>query len=156
MKGQYFSFDAIIGGVIFILTAMALFSYWYGVTGAFDQQHELLAREAFRVSEMLFAPLEPGVAVDWKDAHLNLSEVKKRCGGNENPKDAFGSGYMLSLSFNQVSESGGISKICAWGEENMQSGSLYRLRRTASFMDEGRDTTLGYVDIFVYEPPRTR
>ncbi|MEW5996234.1 MAG: hypothetical protein AB1657_01420 [Candidatus Micrarchaeota archaeon] len=154
LKGQYFSFDAIIGGVIFILTAMALFSYWYGITSAFDQRHELLAKEAFRVSEILFTPLSPGVAVDWKDAHINSSRLVPACSGNADPRQAFGSGYPVTIYFQEVGRDGGISEICRWGgEDYLRSGNVYRFRRAASYADEEQETSLGYVDIFVYEPP---
>jgi len=159
MKGQYFSFDAIIGGVIFILTAMALFSYWYGISGTLDQRHESLAKEAFRISEMLYTPLDPGVAMDWRDAHLNYSAVKERC-DNPSPNDAFGSGYEVSFSFNEVDKEkeprGRIDEVCVWGvkEKDIQSENVYRFRRTASYQYEDGNTTLGYVDIFVYEPVR--
>ena len=153
LKGQYFSFDAIIGGVIFILTAMALFSYWYGISGTLDQRHESLAKEAFRISEMLNTPLDPGLAMDWRDAHLNYSAVEERC-DDPSPKDAFGSGYEVTIYFNEVESEpeGEVNEVCAWGQENIQSENVYRFRRTASYIYEDGNTTLGYVDIFVYEP----
>lgn len=159
LKGQYFSFDAIIGGVIFILTAMALFSYWYGISGTLDQRHESLAKEAFRISEMLYTPIDPGLAVDWRDAHLNYSRVGEICGSGTSPQEAFGSGYGVSISFNEVDKEkdpegrGRIDPVCVWGlkEEDIQSENIYRFRRTASYQYEDGNTTLGYVDIFVYE-----
>gem|GEM_PF-1640266 len=160
LKGQYFSFDAIIGGVIFILTAMALFSYWYGISGTLDQRHESLAKEAFRISEMLFTPAEPGFAVGWRDAHLNISKIRGMCANPGDPREAFGSGYGISVSFNEVDRGrepdsrGGIDEVCVWGTrmDGIRSENAYRFRRAASYIYEDGNTTLGYVDIMVYEP----
>lgn len=157
MRGQYFSFDAIIGGVIFILTAMALFSYWYGITSSFDQRHEMLSKEAFRISEMLMAPVEPGVAVGWRDPHFNYSLVARESDGcdwdGQSPQNAFGSPYPVFVSFNEISSSGGIREICPWGDKGFQSDNVYRFRRTLSYLHGDGRTSLGFVDIFIYEPP---
>lgn len=157
MKGQYFSFDAIIGGVIFILTAMALFSYWYGISGTLDQRHEALAKEAFRISEILFTPVEPGMAIGWRDAHLNYSRLGggHGCQWAMSPQEAFGSGYGVTIYFNEVrpEPEGEVDELCVWGlrEEDIISDNIYRFRRAASYVDSEGKTTLGYVDIFLYE-----
>lgn len=154
MKGQYFSFDAIIGGVIFILTAMALFSYWYGISGTLDQRHDMLAKEAFRVSEMLYAPVDPGVAVGWRDQHINFSKLNEgHCQWAGTPQEAFGSGYGITIYFYQVMQDFSVNELenCRWGEDSPDSENAYRFRRTASYLYEDGNTTLGYVDILVYE-----
>ncbi len=157
MKGQYFSFDAIIGGVIFILTAMALFSYWYGISGTLDQRHEALAKEAFRISEMVLTPIEPGFAMGWRDAHLNYSRLNegRGCQWAESPQEAFGSGYGVTIYFLEIAPTGDVHEVpgCRWGirQEDIDSDNIYRFRRAASYADSGGNTSLGYVDILVYE-----
>ena len=158
LKGQYFSFDAIIGGVIFILTAMALFSYWYGISGTLDQSHEMLAKEAFRISEMINTPLEPGLSMGWRDQHLNYTKIGEGhgCQWEVSPQEAFGSGYGVSISFNTVDSEYGVKEVCRWGESTaFNSDNIYRFRRTTSYVSEDGNTTLGYVDIYVYEPRRS-
>lgn len=59
MKGQYFSFDAIIAAVIFVLALVALLSYWHSVRSFLDYQNDPLTKEAVRVSNLLFAPPAP-------------------------------------------------------------------------------------------------
>ena len=54
MKGQYFSFDAIIATLIFILTMVSVFSYWSNTRTALDTQNSDLMREAQRISDVLF------------------------------------------------------------------------------------------------------
>lgn len=156
LKGQYFSFDAIVGGIIFILTAMALFSYWNGVSSSLDQNHDLLAREAFRISEMLFTPLDPGLSVGWRDAHLNYSIIDG-CQWAKSPQEAFGSGYLTTLTFGEVDVEGNVRHVCVWGtdEKDIDSQNIYRMRRPASYLHRDGTTSLGYVDILVYEAPRT-
>jgi len=154
LKGQYFSFDAIIGGVIFILTAMALFSYWYGISGTLDQGHEMLAKEAFRISEMINTPMEPGLAMGWRDQHLNYTKIGEgHCPQWEiTPQRAFGSGYGVSIFFNTVDSKYGVGDGCWWGESTaFNSDNIYRFRRVTSFVSEDGNTTLGYVDIYVYD-----
>ena len=158
MKGQYFSFDAIIGGVIFILTAMALFSYWYGISGTLDQRHDMLAKEAFRVSEMIYTPVDPGLSVGWRDQHINYSKFNGgHCQWMMAPQEAFGSGYGITIYFYEIKSDpqGEVSELdgCRWGtEEYASSENVYRFRRTASYLYEDGNTTLGYMDIVVYEP----
>ncbi|MFH2106444.1 MAG: hypothetical protein ABII22_04235 [Candidatus Micrarchaeota archaeon] len=53
MKGQYFSFDAIVASVIFILAIVSLLSYWDSIRSNLDFQNSDVSREAFRVSEAL-------------------------------------------------------------------------------------------------------
>lgn len=56
MKGQYFSFDAIVASVIFVLALMALLSYWHGVRSYLDYQNSDVQKEAVRISNLLFTP----------------------------------------------------------------------------------------------------
>lgn len=160
LKGQYFSFDAIVGGTIFILTAIALFSYWNGINSSFDQSHDMLSREAFRISETVLTPVSPGLSVGWADAHINYSRIGSGhgCQWMRSPQEAFGSGYPVSIHFYEISKAGSVSHVCPWGEaaEDISSQNMYKMRRTISYLKEDGSTSLGYFEVFVYEPQRTR
>jgi hypothetical protein len=164
LKGQYFSFDAIVGGTIFILTTIALFSYWNGINSSFDQTHDMLAREAFRISETMLTPISPGISMGWRDQHINYSLVDGECDllletlEGSGPQEAFGSGYLVSVYFYEINNLGSVKRVCTWGtpEGQVDAQSAYRMRRTASYMKEDGNTTLGYVDILVYEQPRNQ
>lgn len=161
LKGQYFSFDAIVGGTIFILTAIALFSYWNGINSSFDQTHDMLAREAFRISETMLTPVPPGLSIGWRDQHINYSLVEGGCGTlleGPTPQEAFGSGYLVSVYFDEVSNRGDVTRICTWGidEKEVDSQNAYRMRRTVSYMKEDGNTMLGYFDVLIYEQPRNQ
>jgi hypothetical protein len=56
MRGQYFSFDAIIASVIFILTFVSLLSYWFSVKSSLESKEDEISKEAARVAEILFTP----------------------------------------------------------------------------------------------------
>ncbi|MFP3949582.1 MAG: hypothetical protein ACLFUZ_00600 [Candidatus Micrarchaeia archaeon] len=149
MKGQYFSFDAIIGASIFILTLVAIFSYWYGVSNSIEQQQSALATEAIRIADILYSPTEVpyGITVNWSDKHLYVPKVEDLCDGESPPAEALGSEYAVSIDFNTRGDD-----VCTWGPESIDSNEIYRMRRTGSYLYEDGTTQLGYVDIYVYNP----
>ena len=56
MKGQYFSFDAIIASVVFVLTVLALMSYWNSVKAGMETYSDETTKEAIRISDLLLSP----------------------------------------------------------------------------------------------------
>lgn len=62
MKGQYFSFDAIVASIIFMLAMSILLGQWFNVRQATDMTNEYMQEDAFRVSDLL---LSSGVPHDW-------------------------------------------------------------------------------------------
>lgn len=58
-KGQYFSFDAIIASIIFIIAISVLSSYWYGVQSVMDSRSENMYNEVMRVSDILMSDGTP-------------------------------------------------------------------------------------------------
>ncbi len=55
MRGQYFSFDAIVASIVFVLALMALLGYWHSVRSYLDFQDSDIGKETIRVSDMIFA-----------------------------------------------------------------------------------------------------
>lgn len=85
-KGQYFSFDAMIAAIIFILTLVSLLSYWHSVRLSLENQHDIFLKDAFRISELLLSPGYPtgvacdkmeevGLGISFTDKRLNLSKI---------------------------------------------------------------------------------
>ncbi len=64
MKGQYFSFDAIIATVIMVLAFSSLISYWYGAQAVVEDRVGSRLADANRIAETL---LSPGSPEDWDD-----------------------------------------------------------------------------------------
>lgn len=76
MKGQYFSFDAIIATVIMVIAFTALISYWYGVQSVVDSRTSNLHMDALRVAESL---MSQGYPSDWenKSKYTDLGGVRQ-------------------------------------------------------------------------------
>ena len=62
MKGQYFSFDAIIATVIMVLAFSSLVAYWYGAQAVVESRNYSRLADANRIAESL---LSPGSPSDW-------------------------------------------------------------------------------------------
>ncbi|GEM_PF-4541370 len=69
MKGQYFSFDAIVASVIFMLGMTLLLGQWFSVKQSTDLTNDYLQEDAFRASDIL---LSSGVPNDWHDPPSKL------------------------------------------------------------------------------------
>ena len=72
MKGQYFSFDAIIATVIMVIAFTSLVAYWYGVQSAIEARTGTTYDSALRIADSLFSP---GIPVTWADPGVQLSSV---------------------------------------------------------------------------------
>lgn len=64
-KGQYFSFDAIVASVIFILAITLLSGHWYSLRAQIDDRSDYLYSEAFRISDTLLGPGDPLRPLPW-------------------------------------------------------------------------------------------
>ena len=73
MKGQYFSFDAIIATVIMVLAATSLLAYWYGAQAVLDSRTGSMYSDSLRIAGSL---LSPGSPSNWAD-QPDLSSVKQ-------------------------------------------------------------------------------
>jgi len=72
MKGQYFSFDAIIATVIMVLAFSSLIAYWHGAQAVVESRTDDRLADANRIAESL---LSPGSPVDWESR--NLDEIRQ-------------------------------------------------------------------------------
>ena len=68
VRGQFFSYDAIIAGALFMLSLALLMSYWQGTERAMGTD---FSQEALRLSETL---LTAGSPLDW-EKHGNVSSI---------------------------------------------------------------------------------
>lgn len=62
-KGQFFSYDAIVSVVIFLLAIGLLITYWWSVTGVMGLERERIQKEAISLSDVLLTPGNPS---DWQ------------------------------------------------------------------------------------------
>ncbi|MEM4633923.1 MAG: hypothetical protein QW275_02090 [Candidatus Anstonellaceae archaeon] len=73
LRGQYFSFDAVIATVIMLIAMSSLVNYWFGVQTAMESRTDSLHAGAMRIAESL---LSPGTPADWH-TRSSLSDVKQ-------------------------------------------------------------------------------
>ncbi len=159
MKGQYFSFDAIIASVIFVLALVALLSYWHSVRSFLDFQNDALSKDAVRVSNLLFTPASPtgsdcatmerlGLANSWNDRRLNESLVY--CAASQTDewlKDKLGTANNLSIRVENLAN-GTVTTI---GSVPPTSATdVIKVRRLASIVNSTDDTYLAIIDMSVY------
>jgi hypothetical protein len=68
MKGQYFSFDAVIATVIMVLAFSSLVTYWSGAQKVVEDRTNSRLADAGRVAEML---LTPGSPANWQGGGIS-------------------------------------------------------------------------------------
>ncbi len=71
-KGQYFSFDAIVSAVIFVLALALLSNQWYTVNAIQSEMDDELHSEALRISDAL---MTPGSPLDWQNEFENALQI---------------------------------------------------------------------------------
>ncbi|MFA6214371.1 MAG: hypothetical protein WC717_03775 [Candidatus Micrarchaeia archaeon] len=67
MKGQYFSFDAVIATVIMVLAFSSLVAYWHGAQTVVEERNSNRLADAYRMAESLLSPGAPG---NWEDGAI--------------------------------------------------------------------------------------
>lgn len=167
-RGQYFSFDAMIASIIFILTFVSLLSYWHGVRLTVDNPHEELVGEALRISNMLLSPGYPadqpcanmneiGFALSLKDKRLNSSKIacfETLVSNTPNVlKTKFGTIKEVALEI--TTYDGNSDKIGVLPYEASISGnvsSAAKISRVVSIYDDnsGKETP-ATIDLFIYQ-----
>lgn len=166
MKGQYFSFDAIIASVIFVMALVALLSYWHSVKSYLDYQNDDLSREAIRVSNLLFTPPSPSPAVScdtinrfgmsftWDDRRLDPGIIA--CASGKDQKwlqEKLGSAYPLVINITEFSQPN--SPVITLGGTIPQSPSgkmdIVKIRRAATiFNGTSGEAYPAYIDLVMY------
>ncbi|VVB66294.1 Uncharacterised protein [Candidatus Gugararchaeum adminiculabundum] len=63
-RGQFFSFDVIMGAVVFLIALFLLTTYWWGIRNSFDDTRENMYLATLRVSDLL---MTPGAPTNWAD-----------------------------------------------------------------------------------------
>ncbi|MCX8174792.1 MAG: hypothetical protein N3E51_01140 [Candidatus Micrarchaeota archaeon] len=76
MRGQYFSFDAIIATVIMVIAMTSLVSYWFGTQSVIESRLHSLYSDASRIAESL---LSPGSPPDWEKQELYAAKQIGLC-----------------------------------------------------------------------------
>jgi len=161
VKGQYFSFDAIIGSVIFVLALIALLSYWHSVRSFLDYQNDPLSSEVTRVSNLLFVPPPPsdcvhltkfGLAVSFDDPRVNSSIIK--CINDTKDEKwlqgALGTPYNVSIEVTDIS--GNTPTMFLGGQvPTSKLMNVVKMRRLSSVVNPDGTTYLAAFDLTMYD-----
>lgn len=73
MKGQYFSFDAIVAAIIMIAAFTLLFTHWFSLQYAAESRTLDLQSNAMRIADSL---LTPGTPANW-ETYSQLDDVRQ-------------------------------------------------------------------------------
>lgn len=158
MKGQYFSFDAIVAAVIFVLALVALLSYWHSVRSFLDYQNDPLSKESIRVSNLLFMPPSPsnscssmqrlGLINDWNDRRVDADVLE--CAALENQewlRNQTGTGYGVIINVTNLEDN---SVINIGGDIDPATINIVKIRRLATVVNSTGGTYLSTVDLTMY------
>ncbi len=160
MKGQYFSFDAIIAAVIFMMAIVMLLGYWHSVKSFLEYQSGAVSREAMRVASALFIPAFPegadcdrmvniGFSISWNDRRVNETLINCASARTLSEpswlKEKFSSPYNISMKFSYDGSDTWIG-----GEDPTSESEVVKMRRAATIVKETGETALATVDIYLY------
>jgi hypothetical protein len=158
MKGQYFSFDAIIASVIFVLALVALLSYWHSVRSFLDYQNDQLTKDTIRVSNLMFTPPAPstncgtmdhlGFSIAWDDRRVNESVID--CAKLQSQpwiREKFGTPFGVSITVTNIANS---TPITIGGDVPANAVNVVKIRRLATVVNAAGDTYLARFDLSVY------
>lgn len=155
LRGQYFSFDAIVAVVIFVLALVTILSAWNSLRTSLEHQSSPLSLEAMRIGDILLTPGNPadaacadmdaaGLAVSWKDRRVNGTKLEDCSGLSRADPDSFreklGVGYRTSIYMNGIYVLGD-----ALGDTSAIQ-EIGKARKIISLHNETRDTDGNVVD----------
>ncbi len=153
MKGQYFSFDAIVAVVIFAMALFTLFSYWHSVRSFLEFQSADLTKKATEISINLFLPSDQPcsaaniLSFGTEDRRLSWARISSCTLPQERLQELTKAQGNVCLEFrrldaDEVKVLGATS--CAAATEGARE--VAKIRRAVAY-EEG---ALGFVDVYVY------
>jgi len=163
-KGQYFSFDAIIASVIFVLTLIMLLSYWYSVRSYLDFQANDLNKEATRLSNLLLLPASGdcnsltrlGFANSFSDKRMNLTILNcytskmSSSAVSTNLSSAYNVSIVITDQFNGKEYKFGADPSAGSFSKNLKEVSKFRRVGTIANADTDGNNHMATIDLYVY------
>ena len=167
MRGQYFSFDAIVASVIFVLALVALLSYWHSVKNYLDYQGSPLTRDAVRISNQLITvsgssascdKLESlGFTLSVDDHRLNATTIECVLGqAQKDPmwlKQKLGTPYNVSINVTELSDQNKPIVFSIGGSLPPAQNEVVKITRIVSIYNNSKGvekTYLASMDIALY------
>lgn len=146
-KGQYFSFDAIIASVIFMMAVVMLLSYWHSVRTFLEFQSGDMTQETMRISTVLFSPAPSGILVSSSDRRVNSTLLNLLPTKGESLKSKFATPYNVQLIVTAIA---GDSFTKAFGDIPPKNSEIVKMRRIGTIIDNDGKTILATFDIYLY------
>jgi hypothetical protein len=146
MRGQYFSFDAIIATVIMVIAITTLVTYWLGVQSVIESRSAQLYASSIRVADSLMTPgfpnrwQENATAGDWG----NVKQIGLASSYSSNILDkkkveklqAFAGSGTMGLEYGRIAK---IMRVGGFGE------NYYILIEQSDNQTAGYQYQIGYV-----------
>ncbi len=162
MRGQYFSFDAIVASVIFILALIALLSYWHSVKNYLDYQNGAVSNDAVRISNQLLtipgsscdATDTLGFALSVDDHRLNSTTLG--CAAKEPQswlKEKLSTPYNVSINVTELNSNINPISFSIGGNLPPAQNEVVKIRRIVSIYNESKnppETYLATMEIALY------
>jgi hypothetical protein len=170
-KGQYFSFDAIIASVIFMIAVVMLLSYWHSVKTFLEYQSGDMSREAMRIAAMLLSPPSPSYALgkncgsmqsiglvnSFVDKTINESTLEclqsQQQANSTFLKSKFATPYNVAISVTKVAKAGSSKASYTIGtiDTSKPSSEIVKIRRIATLVDDAGKTSIATIDVYLYK-----
>ena len=159
-KGQYFSFDAIIASVIFMMAVVMMLGYWHSVKTFLEFQSGDTTKEAMRISSVLFSPSFPqgvdctvmktvGFANSWDDKRINESVLT--CASTKVPtnwlKTELTSAYNVTIKVTYLGDD--TPKYVIGAAEPFSNTEIVKMRRAGTVVTPTGSVPATF-DIYVY------
>ncbi len=104
-KGQFFSYDGIVAGILFILLLTLLYTYWNSLRSTISVRIDDSTRIAMSVSTLL---LTPGNPVNWN--YTNFNQLGLTVGANtiRISEEKVGNLSLVAMDYNKLKEKLGV------------------------------------------------
>ncbi len=137
-KGQYFSMDAIVASILFILALSTFLGYWWGLKDGLATNHIFLVQEANHISQTFFTKFViGGVANQTMITTLNKAQSD----------GTLSKLLMANHKFTLVLKYGGVVRV--YGEKAVHARETYVLERVFPMIKDGK-AEMVVMDIRVY------
>lgn len=146
-KGQYFSFDAIVASVIFILTFISLITYWFSVKSSLESKNDEITREAARISDYLLTPSV--LAISYEDKRVNISALSHIPGSEEQLRKEYNSPYDMYLEAYNAS-SGSVPFLTRGVKPANDSRDVAKVRRIFTLYVNSTYEMPAAIDVYLY------
>lgn len=142
-KGQYFSFDAVIASIIFIMAFISFLSYWFSLKSALDSKDEEITKEAARVSDTIMAAQYKKINASFFTPLEGMTEDQLR--------QYFNAPYNISIIADSAYAP--VSTLSVIGDARsgaINATNIAKIRRAFIFTNQSGEEIPATMDIYLY------